>query len=377
MAPNYHKIHNRFKLNGFSFSKEELKEVGYSLVKEGEAHESGIGDFLLDWLSDRPTIEVKTSGSTGKPKYLTLGKQAMVNSAIATGDFFRLTKGDSSLLCLSVDYIAGKMMLVRAMILGLELDYVAPSPKPLSTTNKTYDFAAMVPMQLEASLEKIDQVKTLIVGGAPISDNLKKSVQGKKARIFETYGMTETITHIAARRINGIRSHTEPKDKKVPGTGSDPLTFKTLPNVSLSKDKRDCLVVNAPDINNEAIVTNDLVNLVSDTEFEWLGRYDNAINSGGIKLIPEQIEAKLSAVLDTRFFVTGMADATLGKKLVLIVEGKADADKLLETVKTSDVLLKYEMPKEVVTLDKFADTKNGKIQRTKTLEQIPDPKGHL
>ncbi|MEO0527076.1 MAG: O-succinylbenzoic acid--CoA ligase, partial [Bacteroidota bacterium] len=142
MAPTYKNVHNRFKLNGLSFSREELKEVGYSLVKEGEDYEKSIGDFLLDWLSDIPTLQVKTSGSTGTPKLITLQKQLMVNSAMATGDFFKTSVGNSALLCLPCDYIAGKMMLVRAMILGWALDYVQPTSQPLATTSKTYDFAA-------------------------------------------------------------------------------------------------------------------------------------------------------------------------------------------------------------------------------------------
>ncbi|MGB6152848.1 MAG: AMP-binding protein, partial [Pricia sp.] len=165
MKSLYRKVHSHFRLNVNAYTRKELKEVAYSYIKEGESYEAEIGEFLLDWLDDGPTLEVHTSGSTGKPKRITLQKQHMVNSAIATGDFFGLQAGDSALLCLPASYIAGKMMLVRAIVLGLELDCVPPSSKPLDGVVKSYDFGAMVPLQLENSLDDLGQIKTLIVGG--------------------------------------------------------------------------------------------------------------------------------------------------------------------------------------------------------------------
>ncbi|WP_411030927.1 AMP-binding protein [Spongiimicrobium sp. 3-5] len=360
MTPNYRKIHNRFKLNGISYSKEELKEVSYSLVKEGNDEELLIGDFLLDWLSEAPTLTVQTSGSTGKPKILELSKQAMVHSAIATGDFFGLSVGNSALLCLSAANIAGKMMLVRAMILGLELTYVTPSSKPIKDNTTTYDFCAMVPLQAENSVDTIDCIETLIIGGAPISPELKKTFRSKKPRVFETYGMTETITHIAAKRING-------KDASL-----EQVPFRVLPEVAISKDKRNCLVISAPHLTQEPVITNDIVILVSNSEFQWLGRYDNVINSGGVKLIPEQIEAKLSDLLSTRFFVAGVADPSLGHKLVLVLEGNTDTEKILSKIKASNKLTQYEIPKQIVSVNKFLETKTGKIQRKQTLDSIKE-----
>lgn len=361
MAPTYKNVHNRFKLNGLSFSREELKEVGYSLVKEGEDYEKSIGDFLLDWLSDIPTLQVKTSGSTGTPKLITLQKQLMVNSAMATGDFFKTSVGNSALLCLPCDYIAGKMMLVRAMILGWALDYVQPTSQPLATTSKTYDFAAMVPMQLSASLDKMEQIKTLIVGGAPITHGLREMIKDIRTNVYETYGMTETVTHVAAKKLTtGLG----------PSPGPIQSSFKALPNITFSKDQRGCLVINAPHLNIEKVETNDIVDLCSDTEFQWLGRYDHIVNSGAIKLIPEQIETKLSPILDTRFFTIGMEDPDLGNKLVLIVEGENDEEAILKKIHSSSVLEKYEIPKRVYTLDRFSETANGKVLRHKNLERV-------
>lgn len=349
-------IHPSFKLNGKSFYQEELTEIAYSLIKEGEEHEVVIGDFLLDWLNDSDEVIVKTSGSTGQPKPVSLHKTHMVNSAFATGDFFNLKAGDSALLCLSSGFIAGKMMLVRAMVLGLELDITEPSSNPLTENKKTYDFCAMVPMQVENSIEKLHQIKTLIIGGAPVSNLLKDKLQNISANCFETYGMTETITHVAARPLNYDTSEEN--------------YFEVLPNVSISLDDRHCMVINAPKISNETITTNDLVKLIDNNRFKWLGRHDNIINSGGVKLIPEQIEDKLSGLLENRFFVTGIPDETLGQKLVLVVEGRKNEFEIIKSINSSKVLSRYEIPRKVFVVPEFIETLTGKINRNKIRERF-------
>ena len=334
----------------------DLDEVSYSLIKEGEPYQRVLGEFLLDWIDKETTIPIKTSGSTGIPKKILLEKQHMVNSAMATGTFFDLYPGNTALLCLPGNYIAGKMMLVRAMVLGLELDWIAPSSTPLRSFETCYHFCAMVPVQLENSLDQIDHIKTVIVGGAPISKSLKVKIQDKKTDIFETYGMTETITHIAIKKVNhGAEDY-----------------FKTLPNVKVYSDERDCLVISAPDINAEPIITNDIVDLISDTKFNWLGRYDNIINSGGVKLIPEQIERKLAPIIDGRFFVAGIPDEKLGQKLILLVEENFENYELVEKVKSLETLEKYEIPKDILFLENFTETENGKISRMSTLQHILD-----
>ncbi|WP_165749603.1 AMP-binding protein [Cellulophaga sp. Z1A5H] len=357
MSLNHKYIHPDFKLNGISFSFMDMKEVGYSLIKEGLFYEISIGNFLLDWVNDENYLEVSTSGSTGVPKKIRLQKQYMVNSAIATGSFFKLHGGSTALLCLPANYIAGKMMLVRAMILGLSLDTVAPNSNPLEDTTKNYDFGAMIPLQLENSIDKINQLQTLIVGGAKMSDNLKIAVQNKSVRVFETYGMTETITHVALKAVNHLEATSD-------------RSFKALPKVSFKLDERGCLVVNAPNISDQEVVTNDLVQLISSTAFEWLGRYDSIINSGGVKLIPEKIESKLSKVIAANFFVAGLPDQKLGQKLILLVEGEMNKADLLKKLKNLSALDKFEVPKEIHTVASFLTTANGKIQRKKTLNLI-------
>lgn len=340
-----HKVHNYFKLNGYHLNAKDLCQIAYSYVKESDAYEKSIGEFFLDWFDKKDYIEMTTSGTTGLPKLVRLEKQAMIQSALATGDFFGLKPGDRALLCLPTQFIAGKMMLVRSLILGLELDIVAPSVTPLAFNSKSYDFVAMVPLQVQNSIDKLHNISKLIIGGAKLDSALEEKLLPLKTEIYETYGMTETITHVAAKRL---------------GT----TAFSILPNVKISQDDRQCLVINVATISEEPIVTNDLVELLNDQQFIFLGRIDNVINSGGVKLIPEQIEAKLIGKIMNRFFVTGLPDTNLGERLVLVVEG----EKQDFPADFFDILGKYEKPKEIVFVSKFKENENGKLLRKATVE---------
>lgn len=337
-------VHNYFKINGYHLAAAELRRVGYDYIKEGDENDRAIGEFLLDWFDDKDYIEMRTSGTTGLPKVVKLQKQAMIQSALATGDFFELEPRDKALLCLPVKFIAGKMMLVRSFILGLDLDIVEPSTHPLALNTTKYDFVAMVPLQVQNSIEALQNVKKLIVGGAKMDSSLEEKVLPLKTEVYETYGMTETITHIAARRV-----------------GEN--VFTVLPNVKITQDDRGCLVVTVDTISEEPIVTNDLVEIIRENQFIFLGRIDNVVNSGGVKLIPEQIEAKLIDKINSRFFVTGIPDTVLGEKLILVVEG----EKQDFASDFFDVLDKYEKPKEIVFVPKFKENENGKLLRKPSL----------
>ena len=343
----YQNVHNLFKLNGFHLNRNDLCRVAYSFIKEGEEFEKSVGDFILDWFDNKSYIEINTSGTTGTPKLIRVDKQAMVNSAIATGDFFDLKPGNKALHCLPTKFIAGKMMFVRSFILGLDIDFVAPSSHPMLHNDSHYDFVAMVPLQAQNSLSELKNVKKMIVGGVKMGKTLEKGLSKLKTKVYETYGMTETITHIAAKKI-----------------GEN--AFSILPNIKISQDDRNCLVIDALKISEESIVTNDLVELVGDNQFVFLGRIDNVINSGGIKLIPEKIEDKLSDKINSRFFVTGKEDAVLGEKLVLVIEGEPQT--LDESI--FEDLDKYEKPKEVFYVANFSETESGKIKRKEIVESI-------
>ena len=186
-------IHEKFSINKHSTDIEGLKRVAYNFTRNGEVYEQEAGAFLLDWLNTKDHVIVQTSGSTGKPKKIKVFKQHMINSAKATGKFFKAEEGTTALLCLPSNYIAGKMMLVRAMVLGWKIDLVPPKTNPLDTVYKQYDFCAMVPLQLDNSLNRLHLIKKLIVGGGPVSEHLKELIQGAKTKVFETYGMTETV----------------------------------------------------------------------------------------------------------------------------------------------------------------------------------------
>ncbi|MEM0576899.1 AMP-binding protein [Flavobacterium polysaccharolyticum] len=343
----YKNVHNHFKFNGVHLDREQLCTVAYSFIKEGADFQKALGDFLIDWFDDKSYIEMNTSGTTGAPKLIRVEKEAMVSSALSTGDFFDLTPGNKVLHCLPIDYVAGKMMFVRSFILGLDVDFVEPNSNPLEYNDVKYDFAAMVPLQAKNSLSKLTNIKKIIIGGVKIHKSLEQELVKLPNEIYETYGMTETITHIAAKRV-GERA------------------FTVLPNVIVTANENNCLVVHAKNINPEPIVTNDIVELVSDTQFVWLGRFDNVINSGGIKLIPEKIEEKLSTHIPRRYFVYGQADDVLGEKVVLYVEG--------EPITIDDavfgVLDKYEKPKNIVFIPKFKVTATGKIVRKESINLL-------
>ena len=350
-------LHPNFSIQGRRYSLNDLTELSYSFIKEGEDFEKHIGEFILDWIDKPSFVNVYTSGSTGTPKAITLKKEQMINSALATGNYFNLSAKDSELLCLPATYIAGKMMLVRAMVLGLDLYMVPPTSSPLKDSNRTFDFGAMVPLQVSNSLPFLHQVKTLIIGGAPISNTLRDQLHIIENNSFETYGMTETITHVAVKPLNQMLSSIVATD----------LGFKTLPGIEISKDKRDCLVINAPKVSDEIVITNDVVALVSDNEFRWLGRYDNMINSGGIKLNPEQIESKLSDILHHSFFISSFPDPKLGEQVVLILEGVMDKENVMQQIIASNTLNKYELPRLVKTIPEFLRTDSGKVKRNETL----------
>ncbi len=352
--------HPEFRLNGLFYTNEDLAAVAYSLIKEGEPYEGQAGNFLLDWLNDKEYIEVRTSGSTGTPKKIIIQKQQMLNSARGTGKFFELSSGTTALHCLPVNFIAGKMMLVRAMLLGWKIDMELPKANPLDRVFKRYDFCAMTPFQLDNSLSRLHLIKKLIVGGGAISTNLRNLVQSINTEVYETYGMTETVSHIAARHVN-------PKVKN----SEEPVPFTTLPNVKIDIDKRNCLVIEAPKLTNEVLVTNDVVELISENSFIWKGRIDNLINSGGVKLHPEEIEAKLAPIIAHRFFVTSLPDPALGEKLVLMVESDFSEfalSNLEKEIKACRKLGKYEVPKKIYFVEKFEETANGKIHRINTLK---------
>ncbi len=320
-----------------------------------------MASFINEWLSPDPYIKLQTSGSTGKPKSILIEKNKMLYSAARTAEYFNFKEEEKALLNLPINYIAGKMMIVRALLSGLNLICINPSQNPIASLQLDIeiDFAAMIPLQLQQAINmpSLSQIKRILLGGGPVSSELEKEVQKINTEVYHGYGMTETLSHIALRSVNG-------KDAS--------LSYKALNGITLGLDARNCMTITAPDLSDETLITNDVVSLTRVNEFIWKGRYDNVIISGGIKLFPEEIESKLQTLITNRFYIAGIKDVRWGQKLVLIIEGAPFNKNTISSLNRSmeDMLAKYEVPKEIYFIDHFIEAGNGKIDRLGTTQVI-------
>lgn len=351
-------------LNGKEYSGSFLQEKARQLLREGTGNGRALGAFLLEWISDADTVSVHTSGSTGPPRILNPEKHRLLASARATGDFLKLGEHRTALLCLPVNSIAGIMMVVRAMHYGLNLVTTEPTGHPLAQIPPEVqaDFSAMVPAQVYNTLadetegKRFSAINTIIIGGGSLPPALEEQLSGFPNNLYATYGMTETLSHIALRRLSGnARSG----------------WFSALPGISVSTDDRGCLVIDAPRIATEPIVTNDLAELSGSGTFRITGRSDFVINRGGVKLQAEVLERKLDSLLKERFIVAGIRDEKYGQVPVLIVENKSgrNIDKK-QLLRDAESILSYsERPVEVYFLSLFPETPTGKTDRREALKQ--------
>ena len=269
-----------------------------------------LNDFLDEWNNPKDTVEVQTSGSTGVPKCIRVEKQRMLNSARITCDFLGLKAGDTALLCMPLDYIAGKMVVVRSIERQLRLTTVEASGHPLKNITNSFDFAAMVPMQVYNSLqvaeerEKLRTIKHLIIGGGPINDDLQQQLSRFPNNVWSTYGMTETLSHIALRRLNGENAS---------------LWYTPFCTVSISLNTNGCLVIEAPLVHEGRLETHDRAE-IRDGKFRILGRLDNVINSGSIKIQAEEVEEKLRPHIKMPYLISKCSDEKFGEVVVLLTE---------------------------------------------------------
>lgn len=312
-------------------------------------------EFLEEWNNPSPYVRVQTSGSTGAPKSMLVEKRRMLNSARITCDFLGLREGDTALLCMSLDYIAGKMMVVRSLERGLRLIVQEPSGHPLGhrgtvpSVSPSIDFAAMVPMQVYNSLqvpeerERLRQIKNLIIGGGAIDDAMAAELKTFPHAVWSTYGMTETLSHIALRRLSG------PEASEF---------YTPFPGVRLSLSDEDCLIIDAPEVCPESLVTNDVAEL-SSQKFKILGRKDNIICSGGLKIQAEQLERQLRPHLRAPYLISKRPDAKFGEIVVLLTEGSVDEAREV----CQRVLPKYHQPRAYIHLDHIPLTETGKPAR--------------
>ncbi|WP_461147724.1 AMP-binding protein [Spirosoma pulveris] len=339
--------------------------------------------FCRSWLGGQQQFTLYTSGSTGTPKPILLTRSQMQASAQLTGQTLGLQAGDAALVCLNIRYVAGIMMLVRGLELGLPMTIIEPSGNPLLSFTPGADafaFTALVPLQLQTILEQsrdklqlLNGMKAILVGGAATSSALEKALHVVKAPVYATYGMTETVSHIALRRLNGPDA-------------SD--LFTALNGVQLGIDARGCLHITSAATNFQRIQTNDVVELLPDTgtgntQFRLLGRADRVINSGGVKVQPEQVEDLINNRLTyqstknrgliPRLFVAGLPDERLGQRVVVICEQVAIPPQqwaqILEVIR--EKLGSYAVPKELIPVARFLETPTGKVDQKATIAQIP------
>ena len=353
----------------------------YTRDNLSEIENESVRDFLIEWFSDSPTVNLHTSGSTGVPKLIVAEKSRMIASAKMTLDYLGLKPGDTALLCLSVNYIAGKMMVVRAIVGGLNLLIGDLSSNPLQNEERHIDFAAMVPLQVYNSFRdnngRFSRIGKVIIGGGAIDRNEENFYSTLPNEIYATYGMTETLSHIAMRRING--------DKRSPYfTPMDGVDVKVKEESETQcYEKTGTLVINAPSLCAETLYTNDNVEMRSDGTFRILGRKDNVVCSGGIKLQIEEIEAKLANIIHVDFAISSKPDEKLGEKLVLVIEDSKErhvatsSSALLSSYLGFDLtacLEKYEIPKEVFYILHLPRTESGKIARAKLKQMLSENK---
>jgi o-succinylbenzoate---CoA ligase len=314
-----------------------------------------IQKFIDSWINGTKTFELQTSGSTGNSKSISIPRQQMIASALMTGSFLNIKEGDSALLCLNPGYIGGKMMMVRAMELGLKLIIIPPSSNPLNELPKLtpIQFAAFVPMQVETILKSksgmnfLNSIDNIIIGGAPVSSNLQSKLQRVQSKVYSTYGMTETVSHIALKQLNGNSIEDD---------------FKILPGVEIELDKRGCLKIKSEVTGNQWIYTNDIVELTSKESFKWKGRIDNIINSGGIKIQVEDLESQIQSLIPSlSFIISSIQNPALGEAIVLLSEKRNLTSEEKNILKVE--LQRYHYPKGFRTVDKLPVTKSGKPDR--------------
>ena len=356
--PSITKAFERITIDGEDLSAVQAHARFHDVVKQDGPHwTKAVEETLFDLAIRTGGLRATSSGTTGPPKQFTIPRRDLVMSARLTGETFELRPQDRVLHALPSDFIAGKMMLVRAFALGLDLHLVDPRGSILDNLKAPdrFRFTALVPLQLHRAIHEdrartARQFQTILLGGGPVSEALTEDIQGLDAEVYQSYGSTETLTHVALRRLNGHEQ-------------SD--LFSAIGDCHFGRDPRGCLVVYTPHLSVKQHVTNDLVELVGDTRFRWLGRHDNVILSGGKKIFPEQLEAKTAGVIPYPHYFTKVPDAVLGQAVMLVLETERPQDEVLPEVleKVMETLHPHEWPRRVQALRRIQRTSAGKMIR--------------
>ncbi|MFB6342237.1 AMP-binding protein [Saccharicrinis sp. FJH62] len=346
---------NQIKINNNWYDPAYFTGSAPSGIFKSDTFSTEVYNFLKEWYSQNDVIYVNTSGSTGSPSTIELHKSIVFASALKTCSIFKLTGKSTALLCLPVNYIAGKLMLIRAIASGMNLIIQKPDSNPLARLDEKIDFVAMTPMQLKKSIETPDYLKkteVILIGGAPLDNSTHDMLNEFDTRIYQSYGMTETASHIALRPLN----HTEIIHP-----------YAAIPGVTFSIDHRNCLLIHAPHVSDSPIVTNDIVDLVDDNHFYWKGRFDFVINTGGVKVFPEDIESKLKDLIPFPFYISRKPDKNLGEKLVIIIEKRNSETYRQLKKKIESTLDVFERPREIIKVEKIRFSESGKVIRDHSL----------
>ena len=305
--------------------------------------------FIEQWNDSNDYIVAHTSGSTGTPKEIKLLKSDMIVSARATCRFFNIDSRSLLVSPLSADYIAGKMMIVRAIVSDASLAMAEPTNRPDLTRFEHIDLLPVVPSQVDAILadtSNINRIKHLLVGGGKTDEPLEHRINSSGIDSWASYGMTETCSHVAVRRL-----------------GNPDSCYHALPGITVTTDAESCLAIHADSFSWKTLQTNDIVDLIDSKSFRWLGRRDNIINSGGIKIVPELVEQKISRLIDVPFYIVGRPDPKWGEAIVLYLETDKPIDTATLAQTLSTVLSPYERPKEIRVENRFERTSSNKIKR--------------
>ena len=337
--------------------------VGFGPLSLNE-QERNVLRFIQEWTTGKQYFDFQTSGSTSDPKIIALERSQLIASAQLTHNALQLQSGWNALVCLDARFIAGAMMIVRSLVTGMNIVVQAPSANPLLDVNDRINFGSFVPYQINALIEqtpeKLNSIHTAIVGGAPLNADVIEKLQAFKTNFYATYAATETISHVALRRVNG-------KNRQD--------SFHVLPGIKASIDDRGCLVLTAPHFGT--IITNDIVDLHDAKTFQWIGRQDDVINTGGIKVQAEKVEKIASEILHSwsiqnRVFVAGVKDSRFGEQVVLFIEGSLPVFRDEETLKTKmrEHLSKYEVPKLIVSVPQFPETATQKVDKRAVIQTV-------
>lgn len=318
-------------------------------ARAATAFDEAVLEFIEKWrMQDNFTVH--TSGSTGQPKPINHSKGAMRESALLTGNYFNFQKGKAVLLCLPIDKIGGIMLIVRAIVWKLKLYTLTPKFKLSLNSLPAIDFASLLPAQAIENYEQLHTIKNVLLGGAALPLHLEEKLQSHSSNFYLSYGMTETLSHIALRKINGMEA---------------PPHFTTLPGVTINTDQQERLRITAPKLSIYDLQTNDIVKRLSPTTFEFVGRYDNIINSSGLKINAETIESQLAPYISQPFYIKGTPDKKLGEKVTLFIESKKWSVQELQNLNDRMQTLspKQAIPKQIIFQERFHYTSTGKIKK--------------